>query len=105
MASILVRDVDLFFRGKLEAQLSGFHDLVTSGQADLAIVDIGKIDLVQAVHALAGMPVVAFTTHTDTAGLRAAHQAGFDRVVTRSLISRDALKMVNDLIRLHSSSI
>lgn len=98
MAVVLVRDVDLFFRGKLEAQLAGVHDLVTSGEADLAIVDIGRVDLAETAERLAGTPVIAFTNHTDTDGLRRAHRAGFDRVVIRSVISQQAQKLVDELL-------
>ena len=98
MATILVRDVDLFFRAKLEAQLGGLHQLVTAGAADLAFVDIGRIDVDAAVEQLAGTPAIAFTNHTNTDGLRRAHAAGFDRVVIRSLISEQAGKLVDELL-------
>ena len=98
MAAILVRDVDLFFRAKLEAQLSGAHELVTVGDADLAFVDIGRVELAAAAAELADTPTIAFTNHTNTDGLRAAHEAGFDRVVIRSMISESAGKLVDELL-------
>jgi hypothetical protein len=98
VATILVKDVDLFFRAKLEAQLAGAHTLVTSGDADLAIVDIGKVDLEATAEALAGTPTIAFTNHTNTEGLRAAHEAGFDRVVIRSLIGKQAAGLVDAVL-------
>lgn len=99
MASLLVRDIDLFFRGKLEAQLGGEHRFVTSPEgADLAIVDIGRVDPAELVAELPSMPVLGFTNHTDTDGLRSAHEAGFDRVVIRSVISTRARELVGELL-------
>ena len=34
------------------------------------------------------MPILGFTNHTDTAGLRRAHAAGFDQVVAKSALVR-----------------
>ena len=98
MATILVRDVDLFFRAKLEAQLAGAHEFVTSGDADIAVVDISKVDVLERARELADTPTIAFTNHTDTEGLRAAHEAGFDRIVIRSLISAQAEKLISELL-------
>jgi hypothetical protein len=98
VATVLVKHVDLFFRGKLEAQLVGSHELVTHGDADVAIVDIGRVDLDAASAELAGTPTIAFTNHTNTEGLRAAHEAGFQRVVIRSLISKQALELVAEIL-------
>ncbi|MGI9659305.1 MAG: hypothetical protein ACR2OD_10385 [Gaiellaceae bacterium] len=98
MARILVRDVDLFFRAKLEAQLGAAHELVSSGDADLAFVDIGRVELAGAIAELTGTPTIAFTNHTNTDGLRAAHEAGFERVVIRSIIAEQAGKLVDELL-------
>ncbi len=103
MATILVRDIDLFFRGKLEAQLDGAHELVTRGPADVAVIDIGKVDLAAAAADLSGTPTIAFTNHTNTDGLRAAHEAGFDRVVIRSVISKQARQLIDELLGTESS--
>ncbi len=100
VARLLVRDVDLFFRAKLEAQLADTHEFVTQPDgADLAIVDIGRVEPEALAAELAHMPVLGFTNHTDTDGLRAAHQAGFDRVVIRSVISQRAPEVVGELLR------
>jgi hypothetical protein len=105
MASILVRDVELFFRAKLEAQLGGAHEFVTGpDRADLAIVDVGRVDPAAVVSELAPMPMLGFTNHTNTEGLRAAHQAGFDRVVIRSVISQRAPELVVELLKTAGSS-
>ena len=100
---MLVKDVELFFRGKLEAQLATSHQLVTHGSADVAIVDIGRVDVDAAAVELAGIPTIAFTNHTDTEGLRAAHEAGFERVVIRSLISKQAVELVDEV--LHTATV
>ena len=83
---------------KLEAQLGDAHQLVTAGEADLAFVDIGRVELAAAAADLADTPTIAFTNHTNTEGLRAAHAAGFARVVIRSVISERARKLVDEVL-------
>ena len=83
MATILLCGVDLFFRGKLEALLPG-HKLITvdhTEDPDLVICDIARIDPDDVVETYPDVPILGFTNHTDTAGLRAAHTAGFDHAI------------------------
>ena len=83
MATILLAGVDLFFRGKLEALLPGHHFVTTDtvDAPELVIADVSRIDPDEVADAYPDIPIVGFTNHTDTAGLRAAHAAGFDQVV------------------------
>lgn len=100
MATILVAGVDLFFRGKLDALL-GEHRLVTTESVDppdLVIVDISRIDPVEVAETYPDVPILGFTNHTDTAGLRAAQAAGFDRVVARSALAERAGEIVGELV-------
>ena len=86
MATILLVGVDLFFRGKLDVLLDG-HRLTTADSVDppdLVIVDLARVDADEVAETYPDIPILGFTTHTDTAGLRAAHEAGLDRVVVRS---------------------
>ena len=85
MATILLAGVDLFFRGKLEASLQGHRFITTDGvdPPDLVIADI---------------PILGFSNHKDTAGLRSAHEAGFDQVVAKSALSERAQELVEQLI-------
>ena len=99
MATILLAGVDLFFRGKLEGLLRDHH-LVTSDSADspdLVIADIARVDPEDVADAYPDVPIVGFTNHTDTAGLRAAHTAGFDRVVVKSALVERARELVDEL--------
>ena len=73
MATILLVGVDLFFRGKLEALLPG-HQLVTTDGVDppdLVICDIARVDPDDVADTWPDVPILGFTNHTDTAGLRA----------------------------------
>ena len=73
MATILLVGVDLFFRGKLEGLLPG-HQLVTKDSADapdLVVCDIARIDPLDVADNWPDVPILGYTNHTDTAGLRA----------------------------------
>ena len=99
MATILLCGVDLFMRGKLEALLSG-HRLVTvdhTEDPDLVIADIARIDPEEVADTYPDVPIVGFTNHTDTAGLRAAHTAGFDQVLAKSALVERAAALVSEL--------
>jgi hypothetical protein len=100
VATILLTGVDLFFRGKLEATLRGHH-FVTPDSADspdLVIVDIGRVDPDEVADAYPEIPILGFTNHADTMGLRQAHEAGFDQVVAKSALVERAPQLVDDLI-------
>jgi len=100
MATILLVGVDLFFRGKLEGLLPAHH-LVTSDSVeppDLVVADIARIDPEEVADAWPDVPILGFTNHTDTAGLRAAHTAGFDQVVVKSALVERAPELVDGLV-------
>jgi hypothetical protein len=99
MATILLAGVDLFMRGKLDAMLPGHH-LVTTDSVDapdLVICDIARIDPDEVVDLYPEVPILGFTNHTDTAGLRAANAAGFDQVVAKSALVERAAQLVEEL--------
>jgi DNA-binding NarL/FixJ family response regulator len=99
VATILLCGVDLFFRGKLDALLSE-HRLVTTDsvdEPDLVIADIARIDPDEVADAYPDVPILGFTNHTDTAGLRAAHAAGFDQVVAKSALAERTPDLVASL--------
>jgi hypothetical protein len=101
VATILLAGVDLFFRGKLDALLGGKHRLITSDSVeppDLVIVDIARVDPEVVADEYPEIPILGFTNHTDTAGLRAAKAAGFDQVVVRSALSERAPQIVDELV-------
>jgi hypothetical protein len=100
VATILVAGVDLFFRAKLDALLGSTHKLVATDSVDppdLVIVDIARVEPDEVADAYPDVPILGFTNHTDTAGLRAAHAAGFDRVVARSALAERAQQLVDEL--------
>ena len=99
MATILLAGVDLFFRGKLEAALPG-HRFVTADSVeapDLVICDIARIDPDDVVETYPEVPILGFANHTDTAGLRRAHAAGFDQVVVKAALDERANELVEEL--------
>lgn len=101
VATILVAGVDLFFRGKLDALLGTSHKLVTTESIDppdLVIVDIARVDPDEVADAYPDTPILGFTNHTDTEGLRRARSAGFDRVVARSALAERAGELVEELV-------
>ena len=99
MATILLVGVDLFFRGKLEGLLVG-HQLVTKDSADapdLVVCDIARIDPLDVADSWPDVPILGYANHTDTAGLRAAHAAGFDQVLVKSALVERAPELVAQL--------
>jgi DNA-binding NarL/FixJ family response regulator len=99
VATILLCGVDLFFRGKLEALLPG-HKLITvdhTEDPDLVICDIARIEPDEVADTYPEIPIIGYTNHTDTAGLRAAHAAGFDQVVAKSALVERADDLVREL--------
>ncbi len=100
VATILLAGVDLFFRGKLEALLPE-HRFVTTDTVDepeLVIADIARIEPEEVADAYPDIPIVGFTNHTDTAGLRAANAAGFDQVVAKSALVERAPSLIGELL-------
>jgi DNA-binding NarL/FixJ family response regulator len=96
VATILLCGVDLFFRGKLEALLP-VHRLVTTDSVDppeCVIADIARIDPQE----VPDVPIVGFTNHTDTGGLRAAQAAGFDQVLAKSALVERVGEIVDGLL-------
>ncbi len=100
MATILLCGVDLFFRGKLDGLLPGHHLVTTDSvdSPDLVIADIARIDPEEVADAWPEIPIIGYTNHTDTAGLRAANAAGFDQVVVKSALVERVNELVEQLI-------
>jgi hypothetical protein len=99
VATILLVGVDLFFRGKLEGLLPGHHLISTDGvdPPDCVIADIARVDPDEVADAYPEIPILGFTNHTDTEGLRRAHAAGFDQVVAKSALDERAKELVEEL--------
>jgi len=99
MATILLCGVDLFIRGKLEGLLTEHRFETSDGvePPDLVIADIARIDAVDVADSYPDVPILGYTNHTDTAGLRRAHAAGFDQVVAKSAFVERARELVEQL--------
>jgi hypothetical protein len=99
VATILLAGVDLFFRGKLEAVLPGHRFVTVDSVAspDLVICDIARIDPGDVVDTYPDVPILGYTNHNDTAGLRRAHTAGFDHVVAKSALEQRAREVIDEL--------
>src|SRR2546430_9898865 len=100
MATILLCGVDLFIRGKLEALLPEHRFQTTDGvePPDLVIADIARIDANDVADNFPDVPILGFTNHTDTAGLRRAHAAGFDQVIVKSALFERTREVIEGLI-------
>jgi DNA-binding NarL/FixJ family response regulator len=99
VATILLVGVDVFFRGKLEGLLPDHHLITTDNidPPDLVICDISRIEPNEVADAYPEIPIIGFSNHTDTAGLRAAHAAGFDQVLAKSALDEQAKDVVEAL--------
>jgi len=100
VATILLVGVDLYIRGKLEASLPG-HRLATSESVDppdIVIADVARVDPSEVADSYPEVPLLGFTNHTDTAGLRRAHEAGFDQVVAKSALDDRAPELIDQLL-------
>jgi DNA-binding NarL/FixJ family response regulator len=100
MATILLVGVDVFVRGKLEALLPGHRFVTAEGveRPDLVVADIARIDPDDVAENFPDVPLLGFTNHTDTSGLRQAHAAGFDRVVAKSALFERTEELIGGLL-------
>ena len=100
MATILLAGVDLFIRSKLETSLPGHHLVTTESvdPPDLVIADVARLDPYDVADEYPDVPLLGFTNHKDTAGLRRANEAGFDQVVAKSALDERAQQLIDDLL-------
>jgi DNA-binding NarL/FixJ family response regulator len=99
VATILLCGVDLFFRGRLEALLPS-QRLITvdhTEDPDIVLADVSRVDPDEVADAYPEVPIVGYTNHTDTSGLRAAHAAGFDQVLAKSALAERIGEVVDEL--------
>jgi hypothetical protein len=100
MATILLVGVDLFLRGKLEGLLPAHRFITAEGveTPDLVIADIARIDPNDVADNFPDVPLLGFTNHMDTGGLRRAHAAGFDQVVAKSALFERTEELIGGLL-------
>ena len=65
---------------------------------DLVIADIARIEPLDVADTYPVVPILGYTNHTDTAGLRGAHAAGFDRVVAKSALFERTRELIEELL-------
>jgi hypothetical protein len=99
VATILLCGVDVYFRGKLEALLPAHHFVTTDSAdwPDLVIADISRVDPIDVADSYPEVPILGYGGHTDTAGLRRAHEAGFDQVLVKNALQERAAQVVEEL--------
>ena len=100
VATILLVGVDLFFRGKLDVLLPGHHFVTadTIAEPELVIADISRVEPEEVADTYPDIPIVGFSSHTDTAGLRRAHAAGFDQVLAKSALQERGPEVIQELL-------
>ena len=92
--------VDLYLRSTLEGVLPSHRFVSAEGvdPPDLVIADIARIDPDDVAETYPDVPLLGFTNHTDTSGLRAAHEAGFDQVVAKSALFERTEELIGGLL-------
>lgn len=96
MARVALHSPDLLFGSKVEGALrAAGHEVVRSGDADAAVVDLTEGDVPAPPE---GVPTVAYYLHTDQDTRQRAEAAGYDLVVPRSRMNREAAALVERLL-------
>ncbi len=92
--------VELFLRGKLEALLPEHRFETVDGilPPDVVIADVARVDPADVADTYPDVPLLGFTNHTDTAGLRSAIAAGFDQVVAKSALFDRPEELIDGLL-------
>jgi hypothetical protein len=62
------------------------------------ICDLARVEADEVADTYPDVPILGYTNHTDTAGLRAAQAAGLDKVVARSALAERAPQLVDELV-------
>ena len=106
MARVALLCPDLLFGSKLQGALrAAGHDVVQAGEeADLLVVDL-TVDHEERIEssARAGVPRLGFYSHVEQDVRRRAEEAGFERVVPRSRMAREAPQLVEAMLAPQSS--
>lgn len=115
MARVALLCADLLFGSKVEGALKAGNDLTrfasvqkaldTGEVFDVLVVDltdpdldgVGAVTELKARQALDGVAVLGFYSHVDQDTRQRAEAAGFDRVVPRSRMAREAAGLVAGL--------
>ena len=101
MARIGLLCPDLLFGSKLQGALrAAGHEPVAAGeQAEVLVVDLTDEPDARIAQATgAGIPRLGFYAHVEQDVRRRAEEAGFERVVPRSRMAREAAALVESLL-------
>jgi hypothetical protein len=95
VARVELHSPDLLFGSKVEGALrAAGHEVVRGEGGDVAVVDLTEGE----VPAPPGVPTVAYYLHTDQDTRQRAEAAGYDLVVPRSRMNREAAALVERLL-------
>jgi len=97
---ILLLGVDPLFAAKLRGLLAA-HQLTSTESIeppDLVVVDVTRVEPAEIADAYPETPLLGYASHVDAFNLRTAQEAGFDRVVDRSLLVESAEELISELI-------
>jgi hypothetical protein len=95
VARVALHSPDLLFGSKVEGALrAAGHEVVRGEGGEVAVVDLTEGE----VPAPPGVPTVAYYLHTDQDTRRRAEEAGYDLVVPRSRMNREAAALVERLL-------
>jgi hypothetical protein len=101
MARVALLCPDLLFGSKLQGALraAGHEVMGPRDEADLLVVDLtSEPDARIAEAAGAGIPRLGFYSHVEQDVRRRAEEAGFERVVPRSRMAREAAALVESML-------
>jgi hypothetical protein len=94
VAKVFFECPDLLFGSKVEGALrAAGHEIAKEG-ADVAVVDLSEGEVAPPPL----RPALAFYLHTDQETRRRAEEVGYDLVVPRSRMNREAAALVESLL-------
>jgi hypothetical protein len=96
MARVGLVSPDLLFGSKVEGALrAAGHDVVRGTDGEVVVVDLTQGEIPPPPE---GVPTLGFYSHVEQEVRRAAENAGYDLVVPRSRMNREAAKLVEGLL-------
>ena len=96
MARVALVCPDLLFGSKVEGALrAAGHEVVRGTDGDVVVVDLTQGDVPTPPE---GAPTLGFYSHVEQDTRRAAEAAGYDLVVPRSRMNREAAALVERLL-------
>ena len=101
MARVALLCPDLLFGSKLQGALraAGHEPVAPGDDAELLVVDLtDDVDARIEASVSAGLPRLGFYSHVEQDVRQRAEAAGFDRVVPRSRMAREAAALVESML-------